>query len=89
MRRRLFGFMLALAPLCFLISDAAAGPDECRSAIDEFNLTRSDAYAQLKSYAACLSDSDGHDDCSSEFSRIRSAQSDFELAVSEYESECQ
>jgi hypothetical protein len=34
-------------------------------------------------------DSDGHDDCSSEFSRIGSAQSDFELAVSEYESECQ
>jgi len=36
----------------------------------------------------CVSDSKGHDDCSSEFSTLHSAQDDFESAVSEYQDKC-
>jgi hypothetical protein len=37
---------------------------------------------------ACLANNKGHDDCSSEFRKLKNAQSDFESDVSEYESEC-
>jgi hypothetical protein len=65
-----------------------ADPEECREAISQYNSAKSDVADALKLYAACVSDSDGHDDCSSEFSTLRSAQDDFESAVSEYESNC-
>ncbi len=68
---------------------ATADPDGCRSAVDQFKSARSDVADGIRSYASCVSSSDGHDDCSLEFSTIQSAQSDFESAVSEYESECQ
>jgi hypothetical protein len=35
----------------------------------------------LRHYARCISDSQGHDDCSTEFSSLKSAQDDFESAV--------
>ena len=56
--------------------------------LSQYNSPKSDVTDALKLYAACVSDSDGHDDCSSEFSSLRSAQDDFESAVSEYESNC-
>jgi outer membrane murein-binding lipoprotein Lpp len=52
-------------------------------------LVKSDVASALSAYAGCIQGSDGHDDCSSEFSTLHSAQDDFESAVSEYESECQ
>ena len=67
---------------------AIADPEECREAIDRYNSAISDVSAALRRYASCVSDSRGHDDCSSEFHRLRSAQDDFESAVSEYQSEC-
>jgi hypothetical protein len=42
----------------------------------------------LRRYARCVSDSKGHDDCSTEFRRLKYAQDDFETAVSEYQSYC-
>lgn len=69
--------------------NAGADPDSCRDAIDQYKSAKSDLRDALRIYAQCLSDSDGHDDCSSEFSSLQSAQDDFETAVSEYESECQ
>jgi hypothetical protein len=39
-------------------------------------------------YIKVFSLPDGKDDCSSEFGSLQSAQSDFESAVSDYESEC-
>jgi hypothetical protein len=65
-----------------------ADPEECREAISQYNSAKSDIADALKRYASCVSDSDGHDDCSSEFSTLRSAQDDFESAVSDYESNC-
>jgi hypothetical protein len=66
-----------------------ADPEECRNAVDQYNSTRSEVSDTLKTYASCISDSRGRDDCSTEFSSLQSAQDDFESAVSEYESECQ
>jgi hypothetical protein len=39
-------------------------------------------------HAVVHADSRGHDDCPSEFHRLRSAQDDFESAVSSYQSDC-
>jgi hypothetical protein len=65
-----------------------ANPQACRDAIDSYKSAISDVSTALRTYASCVSDSQGHDDCSSEFSSLRSAQDDFESAVSEYQSEC-
>lgn len=65
-----------------------ADVEECREAIRSFKSARSDIADSLRRYANCVSGSDGHDDCSSEFNSLRSAQDDFEEAVSSYESEC-
>jgi hypothetical protein len=65
-----------------------ADPEECQEAIREYNSAKSDVVDALKIYAACVSDSDGNDDCSSEFSTLRAAQDDFESAISDHESSC-
>jgi hypothetical protein len=85
------GFKTAIATTLFaaLTSLANAGPEECREAIDHYASAKSDVGDALCTYANCVSGSQGRDDCSSEFSTIRSAQDDFESAVSSYETECQ
>jgi hypothetical protein len=65
-----------------------ADPEECQEAIAEYRSAKSDVVDALKTYATCVSDSDGKDDCSSEFSTLSSAQDDFESAISNYESSC-
>jgi hypothetical protein len=67
---------------------ANADPAECRQAIHEYNSAMAEVSDALRHYAGCISDSQGHDDCSTEFSSLKSAQDDFESAVSDYESEC-
>jgi len=52
-----------------------------REAVSEYKAAKEDI-------AGCLSGNDGHDDCSSEFETLKSAQDDLEDAVSKYESEC-
>jgi hypothetical protein len=68
---------------------ASASPEECREAIDRYNSAKSDVAYAISTYARCVSGSDGHDDCSTEFESLRSQQDEFESAVSDYESECQ
>jgi hypothetical protein len=63
------------------VQPTVADPRECREAIDRYNSAISDVSTALRRYASCVSDSRGHDDCSSEFSSLRSAQDDFESAV--------
>jgi len=77
------GLALAIAS-----SVAAADPSECREAINAYDSARSDVSDALRAYAHCIADSQGHDDCSSEFSRLHSAHDDFESAVSQYETAC-
>ena len=67
---------------------ATADPEACRGALRTFKSARSSVGDYLRRYASCVSRSDGHDDCSSEFSRLRSAQDDFELAASDYDRDC-
>jgi hypothetical protein len=71
-----------------LFGGTLASPTECQEAISDFESARSDISTALQSYVNCVSSSDGHDDCSSEFETLKSAQDDFEDAVSRYESEC-
>jgi hypothetical protein len=56
------------------VSRSHANPEECKEAVSE--------------YKAAKEDIDGHDDCSSEFETLKSAQDDLEDAVSKYESKC-
>jgi hypothetical protein len=79
----LSGFILAGT-----MQSVAADPESCREAVDGYNSARREVSDALRSYASSVSGSQGHDDCSSEFSQLSSAQDDFESAVSEYESEC-
>jgi len=65
-----------------------AGSSECQDAISEYNSAISDVSTTLRRYATCVSSSNGHDDCSSEFRRLKNAQDSFETAVSNYSSEC-
>jgi hypothetical protein len=67
---------------------ARAGLAECNEAIGSYNSAIEEISNTMKRYQRCLSDSEGHDDCSSEFRRLKSSQSDFEIAVSNYGSEC-
>jgi hypothetical protein len=61
---------------------------ECQEAVAEYKSAKGDIATALQTYVSCLSGNDGHDDCSSEFENLKSAQGDFEDAVSKYESEC-
>jgi hypothetical protein len=65
-----------------------ADPEECQEAVSEYKSAMDDISTALVAYTSCVSSSRGHDDCSSEFQTLRSAQDDFEDAVSKYESEC-
>ena len=80
-----FGIML----LIIFPRATNADPESCRDATDQYSSARSDVASAISAYANCIKGSDGHDDCSSEFSTLHTAQDDFESAVSEYESECQ
>jgi hypothetical protein len=88
MRAAVTGTICVLAALALSIRLAGAGPSECRDAVDEYKSAKSDVADAVRRYANCVSSSDGHDDCSVEFSTLRSAQDDFESAVANYESEC-
>ena len=67
---------------------AHADPAGCEDAAHEFQSAHSGVESALAGYQYCLSSSNGHDDCSSEFQSLQSEQDDFEDAVSSYESEC-
>jgi hypothetical protein len=68
---------------------ARAGEDECKEAIASYNSAVEDVSNAMKRYSRCVADSQGHDDCSSEFRRLTSSQSDFEAAIPNSGSECQ
>ena len=74
--------------LAFSTATAYAGTEECNTAIESYNSAASGIATALRRYSSCVSGSQGHDACSSEFRRVRSAQSDFESAVADYESNC-
>jgi hypothetical protein len=85
---RILGIVALCAAAVLSTLSAHAATAECSDATSTYNSALSDVSDALKRYARCLSNSNGHDDCSSEFRRLKNAESDFESAVSEYESEC-
>lgn len=70
-------------------SSVHADPEECQEAIHKYNTAIGDVSNAMRVYVGCVNDSHAHDDCSSEFSMLQSAQSDFEDAVSAYGTDCQ
>ena len=85
---KFFGCLLG-SILLLAAGSASADPETCREALDQYRSAKSDVESALAIYRSCVDGGDGHDDCSSEFSSLQSAQDDFESAVSEYENECQ
>lgn len=79
------GFLLLLVGT----TAAEADPQECRDAIDKYNTAIEEISSSLRRYTNCVRDSHAHDECSSEFRRLKSAQGDFEDAVSNYGTDCQ
>lgn len=72
----------------FVLSLTVAARADCDDAVQSYNSAISDIQSYLKRYTNCLSSSNGSDDCSSEFRRLRSAQSDYGSAVSSYQQYC-
>ena len=70
------------------VSAALADTKECQDALNHYKTAASDVSHHLRTYGSCTSESSGHDDCSSEFSGLRSAQDDFKRAVSLSRSSC-
>lgn len=77
------------AAIAALVLAAAPAFANCEDAIDEYNQAISEIDYQLGRYTRCLSSSEGSDDCSTNFRRLRSAQGDFESAVTEFQRECE
>jgi hypothetical protein len=67
---------------------ASCARADCDSATSSCNMAISNISSYMSRYTSCLRGSDGQDDCSSEFRRLRSAQSDFEMAVLNFQTYC-
>ena len=87
-RVKFAAIVLGLMSMLCAAEISVAGHSECEDAISQYNSAISDISTTLRRYTNCVSSSNGRDDCSSEFRRLKSAQSDFEDAVSKYGSEC-
>ena len=74
--------------LVLLPSAPIKASSECSNAINSYNSAVDDIAYRMKGYGRCVADSQGTDDCSIEFRRLKSAQDDFESAVSEHQSYC-
>lgn len=89
MSLRLLAAALAFAALVGLSSKPVlADLSGCSDAIDTYNSLIEEVSSALRSYASCVSSSEGKDDCSLEFGRLRRVQDEFESAVSEIGSYC-
>lgn len=66
-----------------------AAASDCENAVERYNSAINEVSYALRRYANCVSGSQGQDDCSSEFRRLKNAQYDFESAVSEMQSYCE
>ena len=80
-----FNVIVTILAVCVSSGPAYA---DCDSAVSSYNSAINDIETRLKRYTQCLASSQGTDDCSSEFRRLRAAQSDFESAVSDYQLSC-
>ena len=84
--KRVFSAVLALACSCRL---AGADAETCRAATEQYQSVLDEVSDAIRAYATCIYDSQGGDNCASEFAELREAQDHFESAVALYQSECQ
>jgi len=56
--------------------------------MDAYNQSIETVSSTMRRYSNCVANSEGKDDCSLEFRRLRNAQSDFETAVGQIGMEC-
>ena len=87
-KMRILGIVALGATAVLSVLPVHAAKEDCSDATNTYNSAISEVSDTLRRYTRCLSSSNGHDDCSSEFRRLKNAQSDFESAVSKYQSEC-
>lgn len=80
--------ILAVAIVAALVAAPTVDAEGCRTATSAYNSALSDVSYALRRYSTCVADSQGTDDCSTEFRRLKNAQSDFESAVTTYGYEC-
>lgn len=78
----------ALSLVLTFASNANGDPDACREAIGRYKSAQGDIVDALKTYANCIAESRGQDDCSAEFSQLKIAQDDLESAVWDYRADC-
>jgi len=79
---------VVIAMALTISTPAIADQESCRGATFVLRSAKATVGDYLRRYASCVSRNDGRSDCSVEFSRLRSAQEDFEKAVSDYQREC-
>lgn len=80
-------FFPAAVVLALVASPCMAS--DCSDARNQYGQAISDVSDALSRYTRCVSGSRGQDDCSTEFRRLKYAQSDFESAVSAIGSYCE
>jgi hypothetical protein len=88
-RARLIVQVLGVVALIDFSSAENARASPCEDAVAQYDSAIDGIASTLKRYTNCVSGSQGADDCSSEFRRLRSAQSEFESAVASHQSDCQ
>jgi len=76
------------ALLCCGGATAAQDIRQCSYSVESYNTTVSNVRSQLVVFSTCLNESQGKDDCTSEFRSLRRAQSELVLAVSTIEANC-
>lgn len=79
----------AVGLMALLAFAAPAIANDCDDAVEAYNSATSEIDYRLRRYVRCIESSQGDDDCSVEFRRLKSAHEDFESAVSDYRSDCQ
>jgi len=84
MRTKLSALLLVVA----CSSSAGAQGEACSDAVAEYNGALEAIDSAIRRYSRCVEGSQGSDDCSSPFRRLRSAQGDFEVAVSNHQAYC-
>lgn len=72
----------------FAYTSAYASTDTCKFSVDHYITAQSEISVALRAYSTCMSNSNGHDNCTSEFDRLRAAQDDFAAAVLERQFAC-
>lgn len=86
MRRGLIS--VTVAALAFSPSPSGAYASDCKEAHSKFSDAFRDVQYALNRYVRCMNNTDGTDDCSIEFRRLKYAQGDIETASSDIQSNC-